>query len=131
MSPTKTAPTKRNRNPAQPRDAQPPDAKRAAAQAAPPQPIDEDDDEGPEDIDQFRLDLARRMNNISRAWRDCAERACRRSKRCVGPDLRCLRDCPPRTQEETARIQADMRYWLNRRLAELERNGLAEVETKK
>jgi hypothetical protein len=51
----------------------------------------------------------------------CRERLCRRTKRCVGPTMRCARDVParPSTPEQEARFKADLLKALQHRLAEL------------
>lgn len=80
----------------------------------------------PVSIDTFRLNLARRMMDATKAWRECRRGACRRARRCMDRRVRCIGDmCPPRTPHETAQITADMQRALQRRLAELAR-GAAE-----
>ena len=62
----------------------------------------------PEDQDVFRLALARRMFTLMRLPLRCGEPACRRSKTCVGPTMRCRRDVPPppMTQQQSEEAMA-------------------------
>ena len=80
-----------------------------------------DDDPVPDDIDAFRLELARRIMTLLGMARRCRAPACRRMKRCVGPDLRCQRDFPaPRLSEERqSEVMASVHRLVKRRLAEL------------
>lgn len=89
-------------------------------QPAAPMPPD-DDDPVPKNIDEFRRELTRRIINFMRDWRHCRAPVCKRSKRCAGADLRCLRDRPrPKlTHEEQARVMSKVRRALDRRMAEL------------
>jgi hypothetical protein len=63
---------------------------------AAPEPAD--DDPVPENIDEFRNELARRINRFvaeqQQYWRGCKERACRRSRACCAPHIRCS-NAPP------------------------------------
>ena len=87
----------------------------------------EDDDPVPEDIDEFRNELARRIakfiGNRTQAWRGCRERACRRARACLAPNIHCS-NAPPNTStpEEKAaviaRVQQAIRETLARRQAE-------------
>jgi hypothetical protein len=92
-------------------------AKRAqAAAAAPPR---DDDDPVPEDIDEFRRELARRILTLLGLPRRCHDPACRRAKRCVGPDMRCQRDypAPKLSPEKQAAMMAALQRALKRRLS--------------
>jgi hypothetical protein len=84
-------------------------------------PADDEDDPVPEDLDVFRLALARRIRAMLGTPDRCRERVCRRSKRCAGPDMRCARDfpSPQLSAEERARLRAKLHNALKRRLAEL------------
>ena len=75
-----------------------------------------------DDIDVFRLALTRRIKTFLGDPRRCREPICRRSKFCLGPDLRCARDfpAPPSTPEERSRALAEVYYALKRRLSELD-----------
>jgi hypothetical protein len=85
-----------------------------------PQP--DDDDPIPENIDDFRNELARRISrfigNRTRAWRGCPERACRRAQHCRPPQIRCSNApaLPPRTPEQQARAMAQLQRLLRERL---------------
>ena len=78
------------------------------------------DDAVPEDIDVFRLALARRMLTFIGMPRRCRERICRRTKSCAGPDMRCQRDypAPQATPDEEAREMSDLLRAIKRRLAQ-------------
>jgi hypothetical protein len=78
-----------------------------------------DDDPVPENIDAFRLELARRIATFLKMPRRCRAPICRRHKRCLDPTLRCQRDFPPRpmSPEQTAAMQAAVRRAVERRLA--------------
>lgn len=55
--------------------------------------------------------------------RRCGDKSCRRARRCVGPDQRCVRDIPagpPPSPEEQAELQAVLREALKKRLAEFQ-----------
>ena len=68
----------------------------------------------PDDMDAFRLTLARRINifisNRQRRWRGCPEPACRRRRGCVAPRIECSNSAParPSTPEQTARTLAQV-----------------------
>jgi hypothetical protein len=51
----------------------------------------------------------------------CGEPACRRSRRCVGPTMRCNRDFPqqPLTEAESAEAIADLREAVTERMRQL------------
>ena len=48
---------------------------------------DAGDDPVPQDIDEFCLELARRIMTVLGLPERCRERACRRGRRCAGKDL--------------------------------------------
>ena len=75
---------------------------------------------GADDIGEFRLALARKIMTLLGLWRRCRGPACRRAKRCAGPDLRCQRDfpAPPMTPDEEARALAEFQHALRRRAGE-------------
>lgn len=80
-----------------------------------------DDDPVPENIEEFRAELARRISRFigERAgyWRTCRERSCRRHRACRTPHVRCSAAPPPapRKPEDFARtaalIQRALREW--------------------
>jgi hypothetical protein len=78
---------------------------------AAPQPAD-DEDAVPENIDEFRTELARRINKFigdrKKYWRGCKEPACRRRRACLAPRIRCSNapPLPPSTPEQRARTMA-------------------------
>ena len=79
---------------------------------------DAGDDPVPQDIDEFRLELARRIMTVLGLPERCRERACRRGRRCAGKDLRCQRDFPgpPMTRDEEAEALARVQRMLKRRV---------------
>ena len=78
---------------------------------AAPQPAD-DEDAVPENIEEFRTELARRINKFigdrKKYWRGCKEPACRRRRACLAPRIRCSNapPLPPSTPERRARTMA-------------------------
>ena len=85
-----------------------------AKPGAPAAPAPEDDDPVPENIDEFRNELARRVRrfigNRKKYWRTCKERACRRHRACAVPGVRCS-NAPPlrrRSPDHTARMAAQV-----------------------
>ena len=90
----------------------------AQARALPPQA---EDDPVPNDIDEFRRALARRILTFLGMPRRCREPACRRAKRCVGPDLRCQRDnpVPKLSPDQEAAMKAALQRTLRRRLSQI------------
>jgi hypothetical protein len=79
-------------------------------------------DSVPEDMDLFRFAMTRRIVTMLGTPRRCRESVCRRSKRCMGPTMRCRRDFPlPKTSpERSAAAIATVYKALQRRLAELD-----------
>lgn len=77
-------------------------------------------------MDEFRNDLARRINRYVAdhmgCWERCDERACRRARACRSPQIRCplLPQLPPLTPEEDAAWRAKLYYALKARVAEIE-----------
>ena len=93
-------------------------AKERAPAAAPPPP--HDDDPVPDDIHEFRRALAQKIMTLLGIWRCCLAPACRRARRCTGPDLRCQRDFPaPTKPEQEARALAEFQHALRRRAGEV------------
>ena len=83
------------------------------------------EDSGPEDIEEFRRELLRKMNDVSKEWRSCKEQSCRRAKACVALNLTCLSRLPKLTPEQDGRARSDL-YFALKRLAEI--GGEAAVE---
>ena len=56
-------------------------------------------------------DLQRRSQTFKQFHLQCRDGRCRRRKRCVGEDLRCVRDCPPQpaSKKERRRLKRDFR----------------------
>ena len=117
MAKSKQAKPNRRKRAAKPRRARA-KLRRAQARALPPQA---DDDPVPKNIDEFRLTLARRILTFLGMPRRCRAPICRRTKRCLGPGLRCQRDnpLPALTPDEDAAVKAQLKRALARRLAEL------------
>jgi hypothetical protein len=71
---------------------------------------DETNDPMPEDPDEFRRQLARKINRYvadrKQYWRLCAQRECRRARQCRSRDLSCINfpPNPPVSDEEWAKI---------------------------
>jgi hypothetical protein len=91
-----------------------------------------DDDPVPENIDEFRYELARRISkfvaNKRQAWRGCPERSCRRMRACAAPRVQCsnaLHLKPDVDGRRAARVSAQIQRALRehgaRREAEKER----------
>ena len=86
--------------------------------AAPDAPQPADDDAIPENIDEFRTELARRINKFigdrKKYWRGCKEPACRRRHACLAPRIHCSNapPLPPSTLEQRARTMAQVQRML-------------------
>jgi hypothetical protein len=79
-------------------------------------PDDDDDDPVPQDPDEFRLEMVRRIHNFLRVWRDCSTPVCKRSHKCHGPPFRCEKDSPKHTRKQEARAMAKLQKLLKREL---------------
>ena len=96
---------------------------KANPQAA-PEPAD--DDPVPANIDEFRDELARRINKFigdrKKYWRGCREPVCRRQRTCAAPRIHCSNapPLPPRTPKQTARAMAHVQRVLRETLARRE-----------
>jgi hypothetical protein len=94
---------------------------------AAPQPAD--DDPVPENIDEFRTELARRISRFigdrAKYWRGCKEPLCRRRRACFAPRIRCSNapPLPPSTPEQRARTSALIQRALREVLARREQGG--------
>lgn len=73
----------------------------------------------PKDIEVVRMALCRHLHTMLGDARRCPEPACKRTRRCAGPDMRCLRDAPPVTitEEESARARAEFRRAIDDEIA--------------
>jgi hypothetical protein len=80
-------------------------------------PAGDGGDEGPADIDEFRMSLARRMATFLGAWRDCTQPGCRRHHACVDTRMHCSARERRLTPKESARAAASMYKALQRTLA--------------
>jgi len=86
-------------------------------------------DEPPEDMDEFRMTLARRIHMFigerRKSWRGCPERACRRQHACLAPRNRCSNAPPstPSTPEQTAKVMAQVQRALRQVAAQREETG--------
>ncbi len=71
------------------------------------------------DADAIMVGIHRKLMTFIGMPRRCHERLCRRARRCVGRDMRCQRDFagPELTEEEDARVRAEMKHALERELA--------------
>jgi hypothetical protein len=73
------------------------------------EPIEPDDDPVPENIDEFRFELVRRISrylgNRKGLWRTCKEPVCRRQRACFAPRISCSNapPLPPQTERDHAR----------------------------
>ncbi len=85
------------------------------------------EDEGPEDMDAFRLQLARQIAMLLNEWHGCPERLCQRNRGCMAPDGVCANAEPlppdPDHQEWDA-----ARFEIRRALDEIMAERAAEVE---
>jgi hypothetical protein len=72
----------------------------------------------PPNTAEFRIALLRKIATYAGWWRRCREPVCRRSRRCLSANLRCHDDQPrrKRTPEQEARIMAELKRELERRL---------------
>ena len=88
-----------------------------------------DDWEMPQDMDEFRFDLARRIDRFVAdrlgCWERCDERECRRARACRSPQIQCpiLPPPPVLTPEEDAKWRAEFYDALKARVAEIEQGG--------
>jgi hypothetical protein len=70
----------------------------------------DDSDPAPEDIDEFRNNLARRIAMLINDWHGCRESLCRRQRGCMAPRITCTnhKPGPPVSPDEHARFMADL-----------------------
>jgi len=70
-------------------------------------------------IEELRRSLMRKMEIFASDWRRCPLRRCRRTHACNPPDIIChspRREPPPMTPDQKARMMADLKRELARRL---------------
>ena len=80
-----------------------------------------DPDAMPEDIDEFRYELARMIRMFINDWHGCPERFCQRNRGCMAPNNRCTnaKPLPPDWQEKDwPAHRAEIYKALKARLAE-------------
>jgi hypothetical protein len=63
------------------------------------------DDTEPDDMDEIRLLLARRISMLRNHWRGCREPLCRRHRGCMAPRIVCANIPPLAPEEEEQRLQ--------------------------
>jgi hypothetical protein len=77
-------------------------------------PGSDPDDEGPADIVEFRMALARRMSTFLGAWRSCDRPACKRHHACVDKAMACTAKQPRLTPQQSERAAGSMYKALQR-----------------
>jgi hypothetical protein len=87
----------------------------------------------PEDIEAFRRELLRRINNIRREWRSCDQPNCRRARKCVAKNLACSVKPSTMTRQQESRAKFMLKRALEKRLAECrdEEKGEAKLPVKR
>ena len=81
---------------------------------------DDENDEGPEDMDEFRYDLARRIVMFLNQWDGCPEPLCKRNRGCMAPSGDCINiKEEPMTDAEWDAARYDIRQAIDEKLAEL------------
>ena len=90
--------------------------------------MEEDDDPVPEDIDEFRSELARRIRTFVGIWRDCNLPLCKRARACrATTSCAAQRNEPPATRQEMERAKAKVWFLLQRRIEDIDRESAAEA----
>ncbi len=85
------------------------------------------DGEGPEDMDAFRLQLARMIAMFLNEWHGCPERICRRNHGCMAPDIHCA-NVPQPSPEEMERDWPKVQFEVYKALkAEIARRAAEEA----
>ena len=85
-------------------------------------------DDMPEDIEEFRRELIRRMNNMLREWRSCDQPICRRARKCVAKNLACSAKPSTMTPQQAARAKFMLKRALEKRLAECRDEDNGEIK---
>jgi hypothetical protein len=86
------------------------------------------DDPMPEDIEAFRRELLRRMNNIHGEWRSCDQPICRRARKCVAENLACSAKPSTMTERQATRAKFMLKRALDKRLAECPEEDNGEIK---
>jgi len=83
---------------------------------------DDDDDPVPADIDEFRLELARRIATFVQVWRTCRRPLCRRARRCAARTAcaSVANRLRPSSPDKDAAVMANVYRQVQRRLAEVQ-----------
>jgi hypothetical protein len=80
-----------------------------------------DDDDGPmPDMDEFRLEMVRRIQSFLKSWRDCDQPICKRARACRGKTLPCAAKLPKPTAQQWARLRGKMFSDVQRAIAKHE-----------
>lgn len=85
----------------------------AKRKAAPAPQVETGDDPVPQNIDDIRDALARRIHQListeEQLWRTCREPCCKRARACRAPKIGCSNERPrkPATAEQVARVKAE------------------------
>jgi hypothetical protein len=80
----------------------------------------DDENSIPNDPDEFRLEMARRIYSFLGEWRRCPLALCKRVRACRGRRLACADRAAKPTPAQTARVMAEVHRLVQRRLAEVE-----------
>jgi hypothetical protein len=83
----------------------------------------------PEDINEFRRALLKRMNDIRQEWRTCSQAICRRARKCTAKNLACSPKPAPIDPRKEARAKFLLKRALEARLAECPYDDNEEVKT--
>jgi hypothetical protein len=84
-------------------------------------PATASDDEGPADIDEFRLALVRKMSTFLGAWRTWDRPACERHHACLDNAMACTADGLRLTPQQSASAAISISNALQRVMLERER----------
>src|SRR5436309_3750334 len=81
------------------------------------------DPERPQNLEELRSRLNRRLSDFRDGWKRCEHQLCRRRKQCCGngPDFKCTNDGAPRpaaSEEEQAKVISDLYKAVKARCAE-------------
>jgi hypothetical protein len=83
----------------------------------------------PEDINEFRRALLKRMNDIHQEWRTCSQAICRRARKCAAQNLACSPKPAPMDRRKAAHVKFLLKRALEARLAECPYDDNEEVNT--
>jgi hypothetical protein len=79
-----------------------------------------DNENMPDDIDEFRCDLARRIHMLVNEWHGCPELLCQRNRGCMAPNIVCANaEQPPpgKMERDWPKVQAEVYRALKEHLA--------------